>query len=128
MNYNINDNKDSKKDIIKINNQINNKEFDIITNNVNDFRENDQQKRNFISKIRITRFHIYLCSCCIRKRKIMNNYLLDEGMRIIAEKIDIFNLFDKMYKCEEITEKVVINKTIEMSDLCKLKLQYMNFN
>ena len=53
----------------------------------------------------------------------MHNYLLDEGMRIISEKIDIFNIFDKMYKDEEITEKVVINKTIDMSDKCKLQLQ-----
>ena len=53
----------------------------------------------------------------------MHNYLLDEGMRIISEKIDIFNIFDKMYKDEEITEKIVINKTIEMSDKCKLQLQ-----
>ena len=57
----------------------------------------------------------------------MHNYLLDERMKIIIEKIDIFNIFDKMYKYEEIEEKAVINKTIEMSDLCKLKLQYMNF-
>ena len=28
-----------------------------------------------------------------------------------------------MYKDEEITEKVVINKTIDMSDKCKLQLQ-----
>ena len=92
-------------------------------NNVNNIGENDQQKRNIISKIQITRFYIYLCSCCIWKRKIMHNYLLDERMRIIIEKIDIFNIFDKMYKHEEITEKVVINKTIEMSDKCKLHLQ-----
>ena len=128
MTYNINDNKYSKKDNIKINKQINHNEvFDTITHNLNNIGENEQQKKNIISKIQITIFYIYLCSCCIRKRKIMHNYLLDEGMRIIIEKIDIFNIFDKMYKYEEIEEKVVINKTIEMSDLYKLKLQYMNF-
>ena len=122
LNFNINDKKYSKKDIIKINNQINHNGFDTITNG-----KNDQQKRNIISKILINRAYIYLCFCCIRKRKKIYNYLLDEGMNIISEKIDIFNIFDKMYKYEEITEKVEINKTIKMSDICKLKLQYMNF-
>ena len=44
-------------------------------------------------------------------------------MNIITEKMDIFNLFEKMYKCEEIMKKIVCNKTIEMSDECKIKLQ-----
>ena len=66
LTYNINNNKYSKKDIIKINKQINQNEvFDTITNNVNNIGENEQQKRNIISKIQITRFYIYLCSCCI---------------------------------------------------------------
>ena len=62
----INNNKCSKEDIIKINKQINQNEiFDPITNNVNNIEENEQQKKNIISKIQITRFYIYLCSCCI---------------------------------------------------------------
>ena len=117
---------ESKKEMIKINNQINQNGADTITenvNNMNNIGENGQKKRDIISKIKITRAYIYLCFCCTRKRKKMHNYLLDEGMRIISEKIDIFNIFDKMYKDEEITEKVVINKTIDMSDKCKLQLQ-----
>ena len=53
----------------------------------------------------------------------MENVLLDEGMNIISENIDIFNIFEKMYKNEEIMEKLVSNNTIEMSDKCKIKLQ-----
>ena len=52
----------------------------------------------------------------------MYNYLLDEGMRIIKEKMDIFYIFNKMYKDEEITENEKIKKTIEMSDKCKVKI------
>ena len=44
-------------------------------------------------------------------------------MNIISEKLDVFNIFEKMYKDEEIMEKIVCNKTIEMSDECKVKLQ-----
>ena len=47
-------------------------------------------------------------------------------MNIISEKMDIFNIFQKMYKDEEIMEKIVCNKTIQMSDECKTKLQSIN--
>ena len=43
-------------------------------------------------------------------------------MNIINEKMDIFNIFEKMYKDEELMEKMS-NKAIEMSDQCKIKLQ-----
>jgi hypothetical protein len=116
----------TKKDIIKIKmkKKINQNGVNtIIINNVENDEENEQQKRNIISKIKITRAYIYLCFCCIRRTKKMYNYLLDEGMRIISEKIDIFNIFNKIYKDEEIIEKEVIKKTMEMSDECKLKLK-----
>ena len=120
---NINNNTEyNKKDNnIKTNNQINHNGVHTITTNV-EIGENEQQKRNIISKIKITRAYIYLCFCCIRRRKKMYNYLLDEGMRIIKEKMDIFYIFNKMYKDEEITENETIKKTIEMSDKCKVKI------
>ncbi len=126
LNNAINNIEYSKKDIIKIKmkkpinqNGVNT----IIINNVETTEENNQQKKNIISKIKIARSYIYLCFCCIRRKKKMYNYLLDEGMRIISEKIDIFNIFNKMYRDGEIAEKEAIKNTIEMSDECKLKLK-----
>ena len=84
--------------------------------------ENEQEKRNIVSKIKVSRACVYLCFCCMRRRKNIQNFLLDEGMNIICEKMDIFNIFDKMYKDEEVMEKVLINKNIKMSDECKIKL------
>ena len=60
-----------------------------------------------------------------RNRKNIQNILLDEGMNIISEKMDIFNMFKKIYKDEELQEKIK-NTNIEMSDECKLKLQSLN--
>ena len=91
---------------------------------VNDKEENQQRKRIIINKIKINRCSIYLCFCLTRKRKIMQNILLDEGMNIISEKIDIFNIFEKMYKFDEI--KVINKKIIEMSDESKIKIKSMN--
>ena len=47
-------------------------------------------------------------------------------MNIISEKLDVFNIFEKMYKDEEIMEKMMYNKTIQMSDECKIKIQSIN--
>jgi len=104
-------------------NDNNNRGIGLYTNNAFNNEENKEQGRDIVSKIKVTRACVYLCFCCMRKRKIIQNYLLDEGMNIISEKLDVFNIFEKMYKDEEIMEKIVCNKTIEMSDECKVKLQ-----
>jgi hypothetical protein len=113
----------SKKKNIKIDNHINYNDANILTNNSDNSEENERRKGNIISQIKVNKACLYLCFCCIRRRKTIHNFLLDEGMNIISEKIDIFNIFDKMYKDEEIREKVLLNKIIEMSDDCKLKLK-----
>ena len=71
----------------------------------------------------MTRAYIYLCFCCVRKRKIIQNILLNEGMNIISEKLDIFNIFDKLFKDEKIQEKLLKNEVIQMSDECKINIQ-----
>ena len=101
----------------------NNKGIELNIDNALNNEENKQQGRDILRKIKVTRAYVYLCFCFIRKRKIIQNFLLDEGMNIISEKMDIFNIFEKMYKDEEIMDKIVCNKTIEMSDECKIKLR-----
>ena len=100
-----------------------NRGIGLYTNNAFNQEENKQQGRDIVSKIKVTRAWVYLCFCFTRRRKIIQNYLLDEGMNIVGEKLDVFNIFEKMYKDEEIMEKIMCNKTIEMSDECKIKLQ-----
>ena len=95
---------------------------EIDSNNFNNQEESENQKSNIVSKVRITRACVYLCFCFARRRTTMENVLLNEGMNIITKKMDIFNIFEKMYKDEELMEKMS-NKAIEMSDQCKIKLQ-----
>ena len=95
-------------------------------NNRNVQKANREQNRNIINKIKYNKSCIYFFFCFVRKRKTMENILLDEGMNIIVEKIDIFNIFEKMYKYDEI--KVINKKIIEMSDESKIKMKAINNN
>ena len=115
-------NSPKKKNSSKFSFQIDHKD-EIYSNHFSNQEESENQKNNIVNKVRLTRACVYLCFCFTRRRKILENVLLDEGMNIISENIDIFNIFEKMYKNEEIMEKLVSNNTIEMSDKCKIKLQ-----
>ena len=84
------------------------------------------KKINIISKIKMTRAWVYLCFCCARRRKIIQNVLLDEGINIISNKLDVFNIFDKLYRDEKIHEKLWKHEVIEMSDKCKARLRTIN--
>ena len=110
-----------KKIISKVYHQDYINEFNF--NNNNEQEENYQSKRTIVNKIKMTRACIYLCFCFTRKRKNVQNVLLDEGMNIISKKLDIFNIFDKIYRDEKIQEKYKKNELIEMSDEYKIKLQ-----
>ena len=113
----------SKKNTNKINEQV---ELNIIKSNTNIKDENNQSKENIISKIKIRRASIYCGFLFIRKKKTVENILLDEGMSVIKEKLDIFNIFDKIYRSEKIHEKLVKEEIFEMSDECKKKLLSIN--
>ena len=113
----------SKKNTNKINEQV---ELNIIKSNTNIKDENNQSKENIINKIKIRRASIYCGFLFIRKRKTVENILLDEGMSVIKEKLDIFNIFDKIYRSEKIHEKLVKEEIFEMSDECKKKLLSIN--
>ena len=115
-----------KRNSDNLNTDQDNKKIGLYINKDFNHDGNKQQGRDIVSKIKVTRACVYLFFCFTRKRKIIQNYLLDEGMNIISEKLDVFNIFEKMYKDEEIMEKIVYNKTIQMSDECKIKLQSIN--
>jgi len=74
----------------------------------------------------MTRAWIYLCFLCVRRRKIIQNVLLDEGMNIISNKLDIFNIFDALNRDEKLNDKLWKNENIEMSGECKARLQEIN--
>ena len=81
-----------------------------------------KSKRAIIDRIKINKFSIFLCLPCIRKKKNINNYLLDEALKIIMEKLDILNIFRKLYRDEKIQGQFKVDNIIDMSDECKQKI------
>ena len=92
---------------------------------INPMKESDRKtKKNIINKVKIGKFCTWFCFLCARKTNNMQNVLLDEGMRIIAEKLDILFLFRKMYRIDKIQEQIEYkDEIINMSDKCKNKIQ-----
>ena len=104
-----------------INNENNIKNIEI--NNYKN--ENEEKDRTIIKKIKIHKCCIYLCFLCVRKRKNMENILLDEGMRIIIEKLDIINIFKNLCR-NDINLKE--EKILKMSHNCIKRLNEIDSN
>ena len=60
---------------------------------------------------------------CIRNTKNLQNILLEEGMNIIIEKLDILHIFRKILKDDMNNEKLEKIEVIGMSDKCKQNLE-----
>ena len=79
-----------------------------------------------IDKIIMNRACIYCCFLCVRKRKNVENILLDEGINIICERLDVISIFHKIYRIENmenIQKKFGGNNIYSpMSNECKTKL------
>jgi hypothetical protein len=102
-----------------INNENNIRNIDIY----NFKNENEEKDSTLIKKIEINKCCIYFCFLCVRKRKNMENILLDEGMRIIIEKLDIINIFKNLCKDDiDLSEKNII----KMSNNCIKGLEEIN--
>ena len=89
-------------------------------------KKNDKKivKGGILQKIQINKCCIYFCFLCARKKKNIQNILLDEGMKVIIEKLDIMNLFKKIYRDEKLQEMQDDEEEeyIKMSDECKSKI------
>ena len=88
-------------------------------------REKYQAKK--ISKITFTKVDLYICFLCTRKRKKIQNVLIDEGMNMFSEKLDVINIFTKLMKIEDFENLARKEKTIEMSEECKKRIQDLNY-
>ena len=108
---------------LKKNNEINELELDRFDLNNISNQQDEQREGKIIRKIKMSRAWLYICFLCVRRRKIIQNVLLDEGMNIISNKLDIFNIFDSLCMEEKINEKLWKHECIEMSDECKARLE-----
>ena len=112
--------KNNIKNIISVEDRKNNPNNNYLYN-----EDNEKEKRLIINKIFNNKAPLYCCFICLKRKKDMNIILLNEGMRIIYQKLDIIYLFKKIFKGEvNITDK----ETIEMSDTCKNDLQNFKLN
>ena len=100
---------------------VNELDFNYMGYNKN-YKETGKGKKKIINKIKLSKLNIYFCLCCARKMKNIENILIDEGMTIISEKLDITNIFIKLYRDEIIQQKFKKDDTLEISDECKRKL------
>ena len=82
------------------------------------------ENRRIIDRIKMKCCCVYFWFCFARKKKNIQNVLLDEGMRVIVEKLDIINIFKKIYSTEYIEKALKIEGNMfEMSDTCKQKMK-----
>ena len=92
--------------------QLNKKETFNIDKTI--YNETQGFYNGIIDKLVIDKCYSYFCFC--KKKKPLSNILLNEGMKIIIENLDVQNLFKAVYKREEIKDP------IEMSEECKANL------
>ena len=85
----------------------------------------NKKKVKIVKKIQFKTFCVYFCICCLRKRKIIQNILVEEGMKIISENLDIFTIFRRLQKGKKEKQSLIKEKedTIKMSDVCQTKLK-----
>ena len=91
-------------------------------------KASEKTKRNIVSKIKINKFFIIFCFLCIKKRKNYQNILINEGMNIITQYLDVLNIFKKLFIDGKIQEQLNEPKDdkIKMTVECFKNLQNIN--
>ena len=112
-------------------NKENNNENPILIFNLRERNSYNLIKNNnenhIINSIELNQFFVYFCFCFVRKKINFQNILLNEGMNIITEKLDVINIFRIMYFNEEIKDNNESNNfIIQMSDECLNSLRNIN--
>ena len=88
---------------------------------------NEDENRRIIDRIKMKCCCIYFWFCFARKKKNIDNVLLDEGMRIIVDNLDIINIFKKIHSADIIEKTLKARGSlIEMSEECKQKIHFLN--
>ena len=84
-------------------------------------KNKEVEKRNYITKIKLNKCCIYFFFLCAKRRKNAQNILINEGMSVITQNLDILNIFNKIYREGKI-EDIIKNRTLKMSDECVNRL------
>ena len=132
MNYKDNEN---NKNLIKFKLNYENSDKNVINNNKSDinifninmnynkdsssYKELEKRTNTIIKRMKINSLCIYFCFCYARRRRNVQNILLDEGIRIIVEQLDLANIFKKLYSQDKVNDITAI----KMSNVCKFRLK-----
>ena len=81
-----------------------------------------------INRIEYEWYQLWCCFLCLRKFKNVNNALIDEGMNLIVDELDIRNIFKNMIRLKKLEDKNDLNENINMSAECRNKLENININ
>jgi hypothetical protein len=95
------------------------KEFNLNMNinKKNNFQLKAKRRKSLINKIEFEKLQVFLCFLCIPKRKSVHNYLLNEGIKMVSNKLDILNIFKNMYICEKISVNFNKDGSLEAMDM-----------
>ena len=116
----------NKNNNINDNNLIINKE-EVKNDEINlKIENNENRDRNIINRIKLNRLCICFCFLCARRQKNIQNFLLNEGMKIVSEKLDILYIFRVLTREEKLQEQLTEKEQIiEMSDECKDNIHFL---
>ena len=84
------------------------------------------ESNKIIDKISFEKPLFYFCFLFIRKFKNMQNVLLDEGMKLITDELDIRNIFKNMLLIKKCNEQYILEDKLKMSEECQKKLTNIN--
>ena len=85
--------------------------------------------RNIVNKVKISNWKICCCFLCARKFNNFQNLLLDEGMEIIMQKLDILYIFKKIVREEKMEKNFgLLDIEYDMTEEGKQKLYKMYNN
>ena len=88
-------------------------------------KKQEIEKRNIITHIKVNKCCICFFFLCAKRRKNVQNILINEGMTVITQNLDVVNIFNKIYRDGKI-EDIIKNHTLKMSDECVNKLLKLN--
>ena len=126
--YDNNDNFINYNEEKKVENKLTEREMEIdIKLTKTETKKTNNEIKNiphYIKKVKINKCILCLCFLCFKKRKNVQNILLDEGMAIITQYLDVINIFKKLFRDGKIQETLQKENDdiIDMSEECLYKL------
>ena len=113
-------NNEEDKNIISIDNRLN--ELSSIANETN-ISTIKELKNVYINN------WLICCFWCTSKKKNINKVLFEEGSKLITERLDILNIFNRLYINEIIEKNLGIGaKDLDMTDKCKYYIRLVKSN